>query len=44
MSDPGSASLNNLRNLIKYRPYTVPGSPEDEFDPEYTEESNGGNG
>lgn len=44
MSDPGSASLNNLRNLIKYRPYTVPGSLEDEFDPEYTEESNGGNG
>lgn len=44
MSDPGSASVNNLRNLIKYRPYVVPGSPEDEFDPEYTEDSNGGNG
>lgn len=44
MSDPGTASLNNLRNLIKYRPFVVPGSAEDEFDPEYTEESYGGMG
>lgn len=44
MSDPGTASLNNLRNLIKYRPFVIPGSSEDEFDPEYTEESYGGMG
>lgn len=44
ISSDGVSSLNSLRNLIKYRPFVVPGAPEDEFDPNYTDETNAGNG
>lgn len=44
LSNEGTASLNNLRNLIKYKPFLNEGEPIDEFDPEYTAETNPGAG
>lgn len=41
-SDDGSASLNRLRQLIKYRPFAGPGIGT--FDPEQTDETDVGNG
>ncbi|RYE24356.1 MAG: SusC/RagA family TonB-linked outer membrane protein, partial [Sphingobacteriaceae bacterium] len=43
-SDPGASSLNSLRSIIKYRPFTLNGVSPDEYDPNYTSETSSGNG
>ena len=40
-SNPGSSSLNFLRQVIRYRPFILPGEREDSFDPAYYAETNG---
>ena len=39
-SNAGSSSYNNLRNSVKYRPFDVPGIPDDVLDPSYFDQSN----
>lgn len=43
-SDPGASSLNSLRSIVKYRPFTLNGVSADEYDPNYTSDTNSGNG
>jgi TonB-linked SusC/RagA family outer membrane protein len=40
-SNPGSSSLNFLRQIIRYRPFVLPGEKQDSFDPAYYAETNG---
>lgn len=40
-SNPGSSSLNFLRQVIRYKPFVLPGEREDSFDPIYYAETNG---
>lgn len=39
-SNAGSSTYNNLRNSVKYRPFDVPGIPDDVIDPNYLAETN----
>ncbi|SFS84978.1 TonB-linked outer membrane protein, SusC/RagA family [Mucilaginibacter polytrichastri] len=39
-SNAGSSSYNNLRNSVKYRPFNLPGVPDDGIDPAYLDETN----
>ncbi|MXV14475.1 SusC/RagA family TonB-linked outer membrane protein [Hufsiella ginkgonis] len=39
-SDPGSASLNRLRQVVKYRPLLVNGQDDSAYDPAYALETN----
>jgi TonB-linked SusC/RagA family outer membrane protein len=40
-SDPGSSSLNFLRQVIRYRPFLLNGQQDDSYDPSYYLETNG---
>ena len=40
-SNPGSSSLNFLRQVIRYRPFLVNGQQDDSYDPGYYLETNG---
>jgi TonB-linked SusC/RagA family outer membrane protein len=42
-SDPGNASFNRLRAVVKYRPLNTNGLPPDQFDEDLFEETNVGN-
>lgn len=39
-SNAGSSSYNNLRNSVKYRPFSVPGVSDESIDPSYLDETN----
>jgi TonB-dependent starch-binding outer membrane protein SusC len=39
-SNAGSSSYNNLRNSVKYRPFSVPGVDDSSIDPSYLDETN----
>jgi TonB-linked SusC/RagA family outer membrane protein len=43
-SDPGASSLNSLRSIVKYRPFILNGLSADDYDPNYTSDTNSGNG
>ncbi|HZE86506.1 MAG TPA: TonB-dependent receptor [Puia sp.] len=40
-SDPGSAQLNNLRQIVRYQPILLPGQSEDFYDPNQAAATNG---
>lgn len=39
-SNPGSSATNNLRQAIKYKPILTPGQNEDDYDPDYADQTN----
>jgi TonB-linked SusC/RagA family outer membrane protein len=39
-SNPGSSALNFIRQIIRYRPFLLPGQTENTFDPNYYAETN----
>lgn len=39
-SNPGSSSLNFLRQIVRYRPFLLPGQADNTFDPTYANETN----
>lgn len=43
-SDPSTAVFNNLRNVVKYRPFQTGNSGPTDFDEEYFDDTNVGNG
>jgi TonB-linked SusC/RagA family outer membrane protein len=43
-SNSGASSLNSLRSIVKYRPFTLNGVSANEYDPNYTSDTNAGNG
>jgi TonB-linked SusC/RagA family outer membrane protein len=43
-SNPGASSLNSLRSIVKYRPFVLNGASPDDYDPNYTNDTNTGNG
>jgi TonB-linked SusC/RagA family outer membrane protein len=43
-SNAGASSLNSLRSIVKYRPFTLNGVSTEEYDPNYTSETSSGNG
>jgi TonB-linked SusC/RagA family outer membrane protein len=43
-SNSGASSLNSLRSIVKYRPFVLNGVSPDDYDPNYTSDTNTGNG